>query len=181
MLGFYFRLARDCYIPSEHVNWQGRKMFIPKSDVLWICLPINNELRDKIYNYKGRCQPGHLPDFFVGGELLHIRPRGELTKVQKDCFRDTRRPSLIPPLPSGKGSIFFLRKKSPSQPFLDSSEFFWEVSTGNPWYLTSWDKFHTPPSLPWCCSLSSPLLSLFSYYNLKVRVCRLRSEWILLV
>ena len=99
-------------------------MFIPKSDVLWICLLINNTLRDKIYNYKGRCQPGHLPDFFVGGELLHIRPRGELTKVQKDCFLDAWRPSLIPPSPSGKGSIYFPRKKFTSQPFLDSSEFF---------------------------------------------------------
>ena len=62
--------------------------------------------------------------FLWGVNCSIYDPGGKLTKVQKDCFRDAWRPSLIPPSPSGKGSIYFPRKKFTSQPFLDSTEFF---------------------------------------------------------
>ena len=165
-------------------------MFIPKSDVLWICLLINNILRDKIYNCKGRCQPGHLPDFFCGGWIAPYTTPGGIDKSTERLFPRYKETFPHPPITLREGFDIF----SPEKIHLPAISWLKWVfqryhitykKTKRPpqktWYLTSWDKSRTPPSLPWCCSLSSPLLSLFSYYNLKVWVCRLRSEWILLV
>ena len=87
-------------------------MFIPKSDVLWICLLINNELRDKIYNCKGRCQPGHLPDFFCGGWIAPYTTPGGIDKSTERLFPRCMETFPHPPITLREGFDIFSPKKN---------------------------------------------------------------------